>query len=314
MPRMSSYARVVSITVTRRRAPVLRRLLESLARCGPPLAEAIVIGDGVDAETEAAVRRVDLVCRYFPVSEETGQGGGVAAGIRAALENPATTHCLLLDDDAVVPPESVAILVEEMGRHAAGCAVPLIENEDGRVGWFPGVTDPLRWRVLREPGLRRDVYLARCGETPVAFTWAPWPFLLVARHAVEAVGLPRADFGFGGDDLEWTMRLSASFPALLVPRARGQHWPPPRPRGPEAYDIDCLQLQNLGMLAMHLPHGRRARRHLPGSFWRFLRKWGARPGVVIDAARAKWHGVICGRPARDPRADEFWRRYVAHRR
>ena len=68
-----------------------------------------------------------------------------------------------------------------------------------------GVSDPKRWRVLREAGLRRDDYLARCGEAPVAFTWAPWPFLLVARHAVEAVGLPRPDFGFGGDDLEWTV-------------------------------------------------------------------------------------------------------------
>jgi GT2 family glycosyltransferase len=311
---MPSSTRVVSITVTRRRAPVLRRLLDSLAQCGPLFAEAIVVGNGTDAATEAVVGGAGFSCRYLPLAEELGQGPGMIAGLRAALLNAATTHCLVLDDDAVVPPGSVAILVEEMARHGAGCVVPLIENEDGRIGWFPGVTDPKRWRVLREAGLRRDDYLARCGEAPVAFTWAPWPFLLVARHAVEAVGLPRPDFGFGGDDLEWTLRLSARGPALLVPRARGWHWPPPRLRGPEAYDIDCLQLQNLGMLAGHLPHGRRARRHLPGSFWRFLCKWGVTPAVSLDAARAAWHGVVCGRPAGVRGGDVFWRRFVAHRR
>ena len=167
---------------------------------------------------------------------------------------------------------------------------------------------------MREPRVTPEAFIQRCGAAPAQFTWSPWPALLVARGAVETLGMPRPDFCFMGEDLEYTLRLSWRNHAVLVPRATAWHLPPGVKTSTESYFIDCMHLQNLCYLAVWLPHGHRARRHLPGAIRRFLRRGRLGPAGLANILRALWRGIVRGRPAGAPGADGFWVAYQSSRR
>jgi GT2 family glycosyltransferase len=300
--------RVIAIVNSFWRPPILARLLTSLATV-PEIAGVIVVGSQADAETARVARESPLLRAYLPQAENVGLGAGLADGLRTALNDAAATHFLLLDDDVVMRPDAVTILWRAMDAAGAGAAVPVFVNGEDNVGWFPGVADRRMFRVLKRGGLTPAELQRVCGDAPVAFTWAPWPALLVTRDAVEDVGLPRADFCYMGEDLEYTLRLSWRRPALFVPTAIVAHLPPGRKAGAEAYFVDCMHLQNLAFIACRLPHGRRALRHLPGAIWRFLRGKSVRPAVMADLCRALWRGTGRGRPAGAAGADGFWKAY-----
>jgi len=305
---MSRAPCAVAVVNTFRRAPVLRRLLESLARV-PELQVVVVVCRADDEETAQVVR--GSPCATWPVNkpDNLGLGAGLADGLRAALARTQATHFLLLDDDTVAGPDTLAELLAALEGAGASAAVPLMVDEAGEIGWFPGLKDAERFRAIRERGLKPEDYVRRCGAAPAAFTWSPWPMLLVSRGAVETFGLPRTDFGFMGEDIEYTLRLSWRAPAVLVPRAVGRHLPPGRKRGAEAYFADCMHLQNVVYIARRLPHGRRLARHLPGSILRFLRDGSPGPSRSSDLLRALWRGGALGRPAGAPGADGFWLAY-----
>jgi hypothetical protein len=126
--------------------------------------------------------------------------------------------------------------------------------------------------------------------------------LLVTRRVVEAVGLPRDDYWFQGEDLEWTLRISARFTGVLAPAAECRHFPPPVDRE-RAQLKAAAMLQNNAFTATRLPHGRRALRHMPGNAWRFLRAARFTPAAVAHVVRAHWLGVIRGLPAGAPGGD-----------
>jgi len=51
------------------------------------------------------------------------------------------THVLILDDDAVLPAETVEVLASAMAEKRADLAYPLVTGAEGRVGWLPGLQD-----------------------------------------------------------------------------------------------------------------------------------------------------------------------------
>jgi GT2 family glycosyltransferase len=300
--------RVVAVINSFHRPALLRRLLASLDSL-PELGGGVVVVSADDAATAAVTREFSIVHRTLVPPKNLGGGASIAEGMRVALEDAAATHFLLLDDDTELLPDTLSQLLSAMGNFGASEAVPLVVDPAGHVRWFPGLVDRRKFQIIQRSGLTPPEFIRECGAEPVEFTWTPWPILLVARSAVDRLGVPRSDFCFMGEDLEYTLRLSWRAPALLVPAAVGRHLPPGSKRGPEAYYIDCLHLQNLSYIAWWLPHGARVRRHLPGAIWRFLRgeNFGARR--VRDLLRALWQGGVRGRPGGDPRADGFWRGY-----
>ena len=265
----------------------------------------IVVDNAADKETDRVVRSSLLPCRYLPQAVNLGSGGGTAIGFKAALDNPAVTHCWQIDDDAVVEPDTVSRLLAGLEATGAAAAVPLLENEAGEVSWFPGLHDPRKWQVILRRGLKPADYLRECGDEPVSFTWSPWCVFLVTRIAIKTVGLPRTDFGFMAEDIEFTLRLTARFPAVLVPSARSLHLPPKKKDGVEGHYTECLNLQNMSFLTVRLAHGRRALRHLPGAYWRFFRRQGWSMRTLQDATRAGWRGAVAGRPGGAPGYDGF---------
>lgn len=292
---------IAAVVASYGRLNLLDRLLKSL-HCAEPEVPALILidnlGDGGAAKI-AAANGFGSARVIYP-GRNLGTGGGVAVGFQEALRDPAVRYCLQLDDDAVVSPGSLAGLVRALDASSAGAAMPMMIRANGNIGWFPGLKDRRKWKVVlrARKTLRPEEYLAECGDAPVPFTWAAWPVLMVKRSAVERVGFPREDIWFQAVDLEYTLRLAYHVGNIWVPSVRCGHFPPDgdvvRRR---AYWRDCVGLHNCSYIFARLPHGRRALKHLPGNYWRFFRSWGVGSSVLADALRCFVWGTVQAKPA-----------------
>jgi GT2 family glycosyltransferase len=299
--------RVVAITATNRRSAELARLLASLATEGPALAGAFVVDNAASSETADIVRRAPWpVCVLAP-GENVGCGGGVALGLREALRDPAVTHCWIFDDDAAATPGALTALLAALETARADAAVPLVTDAAGHIGWFPGPLTRPAWDVIRRPGLTPAEFRRTCGEAPLHWTWAPWPSLLVTRRAVETAGLPRDDYWFQGEDLEWTLRISACLAGVLVPAAECRHLPPTADDPARTFLKQALMLQNNFYTGTRLPHGRRLLRHAPGNIGRFLAANDFSVRALAAVWQSGWRGAIRGLPAGAVGGDGFRR-------
>jgi GT2 family glycosyltransferase len=306
---------VTVVVAAYRRPERLRALLTSLADASACLREVIVVDNGRDAATRELTAHSPLPARYVEPEANLGCGGGIRRGLELGLQDDHTTHFCFFDDDAEATPGAVDQLVAGMIAAEADLAVPIIVNARGFIGWYPGLQEPRAWRVIRQPGLTPGAYLRAAGPEAVPFTWAPWPAMAVSARAVRAAGFPRDDFWFYAEDLEYSLRLTHRFRGVLVPGVVCRHLPPDAAteerETSQAYLRFCLLLQNISCTFVRLPHGRRALRHLPGNYLRFLRQFGVRPRTIADAARAFWNGAIRARPAGVPGGDQFKQRFLA---
>lgn len=296
--------RVIVVTATFRRPQLLAQLLASLRQDQPAVVGVVVVDNAGDAAVAALESTAPFRIRILTPGHNLGCGGGVALGLREALQLPAVTHAWIFDDDAAATPGALAAMLGALDAASADAVTPLVTDAAGRIGWFPGPLDEPAWSLIRRPGLTPAEFRASCGETPLRWNWAPWPSLLVTRRAIEAVGFPREDFWFQGEDLEWTLRLSAKFRGVLAPAAECRHFPPPGDAA-RARLKGAAMLQNNLFTASRLPHGLRILRHAPGNAWRFLRAQRFRSAAWTMAASAHWRGLVRGQPAGAPGADGF---------
>jgi GT2 family glycosyltransferase len=304
---------VVGVVATYRRPAQLRDLLASL-KGQELLSKVVAVDNGLEEQTETVCREAPVPVEYHRPERNLGCGGGVGRGLSVGLNDKSATHFCLFDDDAEATPGAVASLVQGMTSAQAGLAVPLIINSQGYVDWFAGLTSPLPWETVRRTDLTPETYRKICGAEPVPFTWAPWPALMLSAEVVREHGFPRDDFWLCAEDLEYTLRLTHFHKGVMVPTAVCRHLPPASSRGDEVggphYLRFSLMLQNLSYISTRLPHARRAFRHLPGNYRRFLRTFGWNRSSVGDVLSAFWHGFVCGKPAGIPGHDHLKRRFM----
>lgn len=291
---------VVGVVATWRRPAELARLLASLKNAGANLGAVVVADNGNDPATRAAFESSGLRGLCLPQPENLGCGGGLRAASQAACEQfkNEMTHLWILDDDAVVLPDTLDTLLAAMERLGADAACPMASDENGRIGWFPGLLDPEKFRAIRDLATPAE-YTARCGNDPVPFSWSTGVALLVSRRAIDAVGFHRADYWVRGEDLEFSLRITHRFKGIFVPAAGVRHIAAPAPAGKsraDAYVKHCAMLQNLCYTSLHLPHGHRIARTIPGNFLRLFKSWPLKEALP-DAALAFWLGAMLAKPA-----------------
>jgi GT2 family glycosyltransferase len=279
------------------------------------MARILVVDNANSEEVATVVRDAPVPVERLVPGRNLGCGGGVAYGLRAVLTDPEITHVCIFDDDSYATPGALSALLAALGAADADAAVPLLADSWGKLGWFPGPLAQPAWDVIRRLGVTPGQFRAQCGDTPLAWNWAPWTVLLVTRRAIEAIGLPRDDFWFQGEDLEWTLRLTARFRGVLAPASLCLHVPPPARDKAAARQRDwlkqCSMLQNSAYIVTRLPHGRRALRHLPGNVWRFVSRAGFVAGAWRDATTALWMGAVRGLPAGAPGGNSWAQRWAS---
>ncbi len=302
--------KVVTVTATYRRPAELQRLLDSLGKSSVALHGVVIADNADDPETRAVVERNSA--HYVAAPGNPGCGGGLAIAEQTAMSAfPDLTHVWVLDDDVVVEPDTLGILLAAMAE--AGSACPQAADARGHLNWFPGLLDPAKFDILRRASTPGD-FLRICGSAPEPFSWATGVALLVARETLEKAGLHRGDFWVRGEDLDFSLRCTNVAPGVYVPKARVAHLPPGG--GLVVDDFPermkhAAMLQNAAFLSARTSHGRRLIRHVPGNSFRHLRRFG--PGAFMDVVRATWMGAVLGLPAGAPGGTFFRERLAVGR-
>jgi GT2 family glycosyltransferase len=290
---------VVAVVATYRRPAELAALLDSLTRAGPALAGVVVTDNADDAATRAALDTSALRTHRLVPEQNLGCGGGLALAEAKALElfAPAITHVWILDDDAVVEPDSLDKLLAALESSGAGSACSAIVGVYGWIGWYPGLLDLERFTALKAR-TTPEQFIARFGPAPAAFSWCTGVSLLVKREVLEEVGVHRSDYLIRGEDVEFSLRISTHAKGVFVPDSVVHHLPP------AADNFDATKnhlrhlytLQNLAYTGLRVAHGRSLLRTIPGNWWRFFRQWGWSFRNLRAASRALWRGAVLGLP------------------
>jgi GT2 family glycosyltransferase len=290
---------VVALIATYRRPRELARLLRSLAQLHGGLAAVIVVDNEGSEELRRLIEETYGGAHYVNPGANLGCGGGLRLAEQHALQWKAEnfSHLLILDDDAVLPPETLITLTNAMEREQAALAYPLVADERGGVGWLPGLARQTRALRNAFDGTPEE-FRARFGSAPRDFIWAQGICLLIARPAIDQWGVHRDDFWVRGEDLEFSLRLTAHGRGILVPAATVQHLPPPESTGVSRdaeYLKHCALVQNIAYIGFRLPHGHRIAWTIVGALRHFFRTWSRR--ALGDAIRALWRGAVLGEPA-----------------
>jgi GT2 family glycosyltransferase len=154
------------------------------------------------------------------LAENRGFAGGMNAGIQR-LSAEGCDAFLLLNNDAWLEPECVALLAEALQDPTLAAVGPVILREaDGRVE-SRGVRTDLRWGWTR---------LVGHGELPPGGEGREWAqalsgaVMMVSRAALERVGPLDEAYFFALEDVDWCLRAAdAGLRVAVVPRARAHH-------------------------------------------------------------------------------------------
>lgn len=253
----------------------------------------VVINNSRDAATAEAARAGGQV-RVLTPTVNLGTAGGIAWGLKTVFAEYGATHAWIMDDDAQATPGVLAALLAALERADADAAVPLLVDEQERVQWLPGLTGRTARRAGRG-GPTVERFRSTAGVKPLSCRWALWASLLVTRRAVEASGWPDVGLWSQFSDLDYTLRLTGNFRAVLAPLAVCRHLPPPSVEGPAFVAKLHSALQNGNYVATRRRYGWRALRHLPGLHWRYLRHYHWAPRAWAGAGSAFFLGAVLGR-------------------
>jgi GT2 family glycosyltransferase len=280
--------RVIALVATRFRADLLRRLLNSLAsQTIRPLA-AVVCDNGPDAATVEATKQSSIPCELLSPGKNLGFGGGLASAGHHALEKfPDLTYLLIVDDDAVLGPQDLEKLLASARQHSAGSVAPFLIDATGKLQEVP---EPVSWplaRAFRSAG--QDLQKARLlAPNGYPMAWCIGPCLLVDQGAWLRAGPPRSDMLAFGDDVEFSLRLSAASPAWAEPSVTVVH-APPHATSNLSFSTDAthyrkfsILLQNLAFICVASPRPRHLPLYLPGNAKRFLQTFGFNPANFLE--------------------------------
>jgi galactofuranosylgalactofuranosylrhamnosyl-N-acetylglucosaminyl-diphospho-decaprenol beta-1,5/1,6-galactofuranosyltransferase len=227
------------------------------------LARIVVVDQGTSKVQEhPAYRRLRAIVKAKLLLVEQGNFGGAGGFTRSILEArsvPGATHMILMDDDAIIEPESVfraarflALAREEIA--AGGQMLDLLRRvevyESGAsvVPGILGITSPVNRKPMDAPS----------GLTPfldVTYThYNAWWFFAFPLRLIDRVGLPLPVF-IRGDDAEFGSRLHrANIPTVTVPGLGVWHEPFYTKSGSWQPYYDLRNM--LVLTAIHFPVGR----------------------------------------------------------
>jgi len=216
----------VAVTLNHRTPRETARAVESLRQGSPSLAGIVVVDNASGDDSVSLLRDLPDV-RLIVSDRNDGFSAGCNLGIREALRLGAE-RVFLLNSDAQVSPETVALLAEALSADARlGIAGPTILE-----GSRPDSVQSLGIRYNRTTGRMRHLGHgeprvggsrdARVGGGVV--DGVSGCAMLIRREVFAAVGLLAEEYFFGFEDLDFCLRAgSAGFATVCVGAATAWH-------------------------------------------------------------------------------------------
>lgn len=175
-----------------------RACCESLIRQQGEVCRILVIDNASTAHSAAALVEACPGADVLRMEENLGFAGGVNAGIREALRDPAIPCLWVLNNDTLCPPDTLKHLRESLGRSPrtglAGCR--MVEGkgtpEERIVAAGKRLLRPWLIPVTPKPGTDPDYLSGAC--------------LLIRRELLEDIGLFDEGYFFFFEDADFSLR------------------------------------------------------------------------------------------------------------
>ena len=168
-PTSQSQPRLAAAVATFHRDRELDRLLGCLAASEMPVA-SVLVADNASCESTRQICSA-RGARWLPQATNRGPGAAWNAAISSALEDPAITHLLVLDDDVIPSPQALRLLLEALDRSRAGVAAPLLFDSNNELWAFPEPKEASLRAIIRRVRTPEES-LSSLGTQPHPFCWA----------------------------------------------------------------------------------------------------------------------------------------------
>ena len=246
---------------------LVRQVAEAVLASVGVRSALVVVDNGSEDGSDQVLE--DLVGRDPSRSLFLRAGGniGFAAGNNLALWSmPARAVCLL-NNDALVEPDTLAALLDHLDRHpGVGACGPKLLRADGQPQSFSHGDDPSPWYLLRRAFARGRGYNlhAWAGDRPRPVDWVAGTCLMVRTCALNRVGLMDEGIFMYFEDNDLCKRL--------------------RDRGFEVDFVPTLAVRHLNQPSMaDLP---RRKRYYTGLARFYDRHYGRAAGILIRLSTA----------------------------
>ena len=215
---MGHSKRIATVVVTYNRIDMLKECIECLlSQTVSCLMDIIVVDnastDGTDEFLSQRAIAGDLI--NLNTGENLGGAGGFQFGLRYAVEQ-GYELVWMMDDDCMPKPNAL----EEL----------LVWDDvlDGHYGFLSSKAVWLDGSPCKMNVQHVDFWKKVSPETSTVtrIEMASFVSILIRSEAVRAVGLPIKEFFIWADDIEYTHRLSSSFPSYFVPQSVVVHKSP----------------------------------------------------------------------------------------
>lgn len=190
--------------------------LQSCRMLHYPNTRLLVVDNGSTDDSLAAVRAQFPRAETLATGRNLGFAAGANVGLRHALAHGAA-YVFLANNDTLLAPDALTLLVEAAQQHAADLVSPVIyfAEPPERVWWLGG-----RRRSL-------TLEISRCvaqGAAPFEVDFVTGCGMLISRRCLERVGLFDERFFMYYEDSDYCLRVrAAGLRVLAVPQAKMWH-------------------------------------------------------------------------------------------
>lgn len=269
-PAAQAAGRVSALVVTYNRRHLVRECLEAILAQTRRPDRIVVLDNGSDDGTVDHLRQCGLLAdgQVSVIRFDRNHGPAVAfsAGF-AEFRRSGFDWAWVMDDDVVPDPTALAALLEQCPAVEAAGGPPgfLCSAVRAPNGVMMNVPDP----DMRAVGKGYPDWNRLLGQGIVKVRKATFVSILVPAATVREVGLPSPDFFMWGEDVDYTLRITARRPGWLVGTSRVVHLrASPSPPGVET-EVDPARFPLLRHYYRNILFIRR--RHY-GFLW-FLAQW-----------------------------------------
>jgi GT2 family glycosyltransferase len=187
--------------------------------------QILIVDNGSHLNGERLMKSMplSLSTRIITSGGNIGYAAGNNNGIREAL-NLETDYILLLNDDTVVAPDFLDVLLETAETTpSAGILGPKIYYfDEPRKIWFAGARFDSETCMLTTPG--SDQLDDGIDSGPLETDYITGCALLIKRHVLERIGFLDERFFLYWEDVDWGLRSKkAGLKNIVVPRAHIWH-------------------------------------------------------------------------------------------
>ena len=203
-----------AIVVTYNRCEMLRQCLDALIKSTLPVDIYIIDNASADQTAEVARAYVDGEhVRYFNTGANLGGAGGFNYGLKQAYKN-GHAYYWLMDDDTIVNEDAHAELMAAAGHIGKGFGFL-----SGLALWTDGSPCRMNKQIVIPEYSVWNEEKKLCQEGIVRIERATFVSFLLSREALEDKGLPISEYFIWGDDTEYSLRISRSWPCYFVSRS-----------------------------------------------------------------------------------------------